>query len=71
MIGIVIEGQPFAVPHRVLWNHEILNLNFGDTQVAVDVLPPDRFKHGFRPLNDRRCRAWSPGAVVSEQPDHV
>ena len=39
VIGIVIEGQAFAIPHRVLWVHEIMNLNVGGTQVAVTYCP--------------------------------
>ena len=39
VIGIVIEGQPFAIPHRVLWNHEIMNLNVGSTRLAVTYCP--------------------------------
>lgn len=39
VIGIVIEGQPWAVPHRVLWNHEIMNLNVGSTRLAVTFCP--------------------------------
>jgi hypothetical protein len=39
VIGIVIEGQPFAIPHRVLWWHEIMNLNVGSTRLAVTYCP--------------------------------
>jgi len=39
VIGIVIEGQAFAVPHRVLWHHEIMNLNVGSTRLAVTYCP--------------------------------
>lgn len=39
VIGIFIEGQPFAVPHQVLWWHEIMNLNVGSTHLAVTYCP--------------------------------
>ena len=39
VIGILIEGQPWAVPHRVLWIHEIMNLNVGSTHLAVTFCP--------------------------------
>ena len=39
VIGLVIEGQSFAIPHRVLWLHEIVNLNVGDAQIAVTYCP--------------------------------
>lgn len=39
VIGIMIEGQAFAVPHRILWWHEIMNLNVGSTRLAVTYCP--------------------------------
>ena len=39
VIGVVIEGQSFAIPHRVLWFHEIMNLSVGDAQIAVTYCP--------------------------------
>lgn len=39
VIGIVLDGNPVAIPHRVLWNHEIVNLNVGEAHVAVTYCP--------------------------------
>ena len=39
VIGLAIEGQWFAIPHRILWWHEIVNLNLGDAQIAVTYCP--------------------------------
>ena len=39
VIGIVVEGQPVAVPHNILWTHEIANFNFPTIQLAVTYCP--------------------------------
>ena len=39
VIGLVVEGQPIAVPHNILWTHEIANLNFPSIQLAVTFCP--------------------------------
>ncbi len=39
VVGLVIDGQAIAIPHNVLWVHEIVNLNRGATQVAVTYCP--------------------------------
>ena len=39
VIGIVVEGEAFAIPHRVLWHHEIVNLNAGESRLAVTYCP--------------------------------
>ena len=39
VIGIVLEGQALAIPHRVLWRHEIVNLNIGSARVAITYCP--------------------------------
>ncbi|MEX2530080.1 MAG: DUF3179 domain-containing protein [Gemmatimonadota bacterium] len=39
VIGIVIDGQPVAIPHSILWIHEIVNLDVGDARVAVTYCP--------------------------------
>ena len=39
VIGIVLDGQPLAVPHGILWWHEIANLDGADVQVAVTYCP--------------------------------
>ena len=39
VIGLVVEGQPVAVPHNILWTHEIANFNFPTAQLAVTYCP--------------------------------
>ena len=39
VMGFLVEGQPVAVPHNILWNHEIANLNFSSLQVAATYCP--------------------------------
>ncbi len=39
VVGLIIDGQPLAVPHAVLWLHEIVNFNFPTMQFAVTHCP--------------------------------
>ena len=39
VIGLVLDGMPLAVPHNLLWNHEIHNYTFGDRRLAVTYCP--------------------------------
>ena len=39
VIGFLIDGRALAVPHNVLWSHEIINLNFETIQLAVTYCP--------------------------------
>lgn len=39
MVGLILDGEPLAVPHNVLWWHEIVNLNRGGKQLAVTYCP--------------------------------
>lgn len=39
VIGLVVEGQAYAVPHNLLWSHEIANLDLPSLQVAVTYCP--------------------------------
>ncbi len=39
VIGIVVDGEPLAIPHNTLWWHEIVNLNRGGIQLAVTYCP--------------------------------
>jgi hypothetical protein len=39
VIGLVVGGQSYAVPHNILWHHEIANLNFESVQLAVTYCP--------------------------------
>ena len=34
VIGLLIDGQPVAVPHNILWWHEIINFNFAGLGLA-------------------------------------
>ena len=39
VISFELDGQMFAVPHRILWWHEIVNLTLGDRRLAVTYCP--------------------------------
>ncbi len=39
VIGIEVDGQAIAVPHNILWWHEIVNFDLGDTKLAVTFCP--------------------------------
>ncbi len=39
VIGVMIDGEPVAVPHNVLWYHEIVNLDRGSERIAVTYCP--------------------------------
>ncbi|MFB6248966.1 MAG: DUF3179 domain-containing protein [Salinibacter sp.] len=40
IIGLVLDGQALAVPHNVLWSHEIVNVdNWGGRRFAVTYCP--------------------------------
>ncbi|MEM9665534.1 MAG: DUF3179 domain-containing protein [Bacteroidota bacterium] len=39
IIGLVVDGQAYALPHNILWWHEIANLNLPGLQVAVTYCP--------------------------------
>ena len=39
VIGFMADGEPVAVPHNILWTHEIANLNFASIQVAATYCP--------------------------------
>ena len=39
VISFELGGQMFAVPHRILWWHEIVNLTLGEHRVAVTYCP--------------------------------
>ncbi len=53
IIGLVLDGEAIAVPHNVLWSHEILNLDRNGSEIAVSYCPLtgssvtfDRAPHG-------------------------
>lgn len=39
VVGLVLDGDPIAIPHNILVHHEIVNLNGLQTQVAVTYCP--------------------------------
>ena len=39
VLGFLIEDQAYAVPHNILWFHEIVNLNLPTEQLAVTYCP--------------------------------
>lgn len=39
VIGITVGGVAYAVPHNILWFHEIINLNLDSIQLAVTYCP--------------------------------
>ncbi len=39
VVGFVVEGRAYAVPHRVLWWHEIVNVDLGGHRLAVTYCP--------------------------------
>lgn len=39
VIGLTVDGQAYAIPHNILWHHEIANLNFESIQLAVTYCP--------------------------------
>ena len=39
VVGVVLSGQPMAIPLNILWWHEIVNLNVAGSQVAVTHCP--------------------------------
>jgi hypothetical protein len=47
VIGLVLDDQPIAVPHAILWWHEIVNLNRGGEAVAVTFCPLTGSSLGF------------------------
>ncbi len=40
VVGIQVDGHPYAIPHNILWWHEVVNLDLADgTQLAVSYCP--------------------------------
>ncbi len=39
VISVELDGKIYAIPHNVLWRHEIVNLDRGSEQVAVSYCP--------------------------------
>jgi len=47
VVGFVVDGQAYAVPHPVLWFHEIANFNLDGRQIAVSLCPLTGTSLGF------------------------
>lgn len=47
VIGLQIDGQAYAIPHNILWWHEIVNLDLGGKAVAVTYCPLTGSSLGF------------------------
>ena len=39
VIGLLVDGEAYAVPHNILWHHEIINADFDDTDLAITYCP--------------------------------
>lgn len=39
VIGVIMDGEALAIPHTILWQHEIVNLDRGGEQLAVTYCP--------------------------------
>jgi len=50
VFGFILAGEPIAVPHNILWYHEVVNLDRGGEQVAITYCPITGSGLGF----DRR-----------------
>ena len=47
VVGFILDGQPMAVPHNILWYHEIVNLDRGTEHVAITYCPLTGSTLGF------------------------
>lgn len=39
VVGLVIDGTPIAIPHNILWWHEIVNIDLGGRRLAISYCP--------------------------------
>ncbi len=39
VIGLLVQEQPYAIPHNILWHHEIANIDFPGVELAVSYCP--------------------------------
>ena len=39
VLGLTVEGRAYAIPHNILWYHEIVNLDAGSRSLAVTLCP--------------------------------
>ena len=47
VIGILVDGEPIAIPHNILWWHEIANFDFPSQEVAITYCPLTGSSIGF------------------------
>ena len=47
VIGILVDGEAIAVPHNILWFHEIVNFDFPSRDVAITYCPLTGSSIGF------------------------
>ncbi len=47
VLGVFLDDRPLAVPHNILWYHEIVNLNRGGRRIAVTYCPLTGSSLGF------------------------
>jgi hypothetical protein len=47
VLGFLMDGQPMAVPHNILWYHEIVNLDRGSQAIAITYCPLTGSPMGF------------------------
>ena len=47
VLGFFLDGQPRAVPHNILWYHEVVNLDAGSERIAVTYCPLTGSPLGF------------------------
>jgi hypothetical protein len=39
VVGLVVDGTPIAVPHNILWWHEIVNADLGGRRLTISYCP--------------------------------
>jgi len=39
VIGVLVDGEPYAIPHNILWWHEIVNVDAQGTPLAITYCP--------------------------------
>jgi len=47
VVGFVVEGRAYAVPHNILWWHEIVNLDVAGRKLAITLCPLTGSSLGF------------------------
>jgi hypothetical protein len=39
VVGLIVDGTPIAIPHNILWWHEIVNADLGDRRITISYCP--------------------------------